>query len=907
VRDDARNDSRGNGGPHVHAALHAPAGIAHSARSAGAAAIARVDSERMELLLRLSELDRRLKQSRASEVHERDEELRACREGIAELHRQLEELRDSESWRLGNGIVRAVLPIGRLVATPLGPLLRVWRSRSANHDRVYRQAIAAGSPLATLDAIPAGRRRHTSDGPLASLVHELQWARADGPRLLEPVELTALRRALASTNGEPELEGRVRHLLALSDPIEPVSATSRGHSLVIDVRSLQFPLECGTKTHGEHVVRAVCSTLPRNMPVLMLTSPVLPDVAPALAALFDGRFVTGSTPLEDVSAFLQLPVFSNPNEQHDLGLLRAPWVRRAAVWLDAIIGRYPSSFLPDEAAFLEYQLGIEKLGRAGHVLALSEGSRAELPPNLDPATRVSISGSRPGLVGTDARAATITLPEDPYCVLVGNSFPHKNIASGVAAFARSHRARAERMQLIVIALLDDAQQVALRNLVASTRGNAASIAFLRQLERSDIARVIQEAEAVIVPSLHEGFSLPIVEALGLATPVVASDIPAHRELLGPDPAFAEPRDPRALAQALDEVLARRSEVLARQQRELATRYDPARLDRAAAELVTQLVRPLSPPDRMSSPRNRASRVRTREAAACTDVGMRGVLGQSKVCNLEDFSHPELVEVLREHLSHELVRFGPQFPRGREWRKHWEIAMAMRTFARAGLLDERHDFLGVGAGNEPTIFLLTRHAKRVVATDLYLEPGWEESANASMLTDPGWHWPFSWQRERLQVTPMNALSLQFPDESFHAIFSSSSIEHFGDRCSIALALDEMYRVLAPGGILSISSEYRIAGPPPGIPGLAMFDARDIDDLFVAERHWSLVDPFDDAVSPLTLETTADFETVAEDQRRQVHELGGHYTHLLEFASYPHIVLSRPPHVFTSFHVALRKGD
>jgi SAM-dependent methyltransferase len=362
-----------------------------------------------------------------------------------------------------------------------------------------------------------------------------------------------------------------------------------------------------------------------------------------------------------------------------------------------------------------------------------------------------------------------------------------------------------------------------------------------------------------------------------------------------------------LAEVLDEVLARRGDALARQLRELASRYDPVQLDRATAEVVAALVRPMSPPDHTSLPWDGASRVGVGETAAYTGVGPRRVLSRSKVCNLEDFSHPDLVEVLREHFSHELVRFGPQFPKGREWRKHWEIAMAMRTFARAGLLDGRHDFLGVGAGNEPTIFLLTRHARRVVATDLYLEPGWEESANTSMLTDPGWHWPFAWHPERLRVAHMNALDLRFPAESFHAIFSSSSIEHVGGRRSIARSLDEMYRVLAPGGILSISSEYRIAGPPPGIPGVAMFDAQDIDELFVAEREWSLLDPFNDSISPSTLETVADFATVNDDQRRQVDELGGHYTHLLEFASYPHIVLSRPPHVFTSFHVALRKHD
>jgi SAM-dependent methyltransferase len=278
-----------------------------------------------------------------------------------------------------------------------------------------------------------------------------------------------------------------------------------------------------------------------------------------------------------------------------------------------------------------------------------------------------------------------------------------------------------------------------------------------------------------------------------------------------------------------------------------------------------------------------------------------------VCNLEDFSHPELVDGLRRHFAHEVARFGPDFPTGREWRKYWEVAMAMRTFADAGLLDGQHDLLGVGAGNEPTLFLLTQYVRSVAATDLYLEPGWDETANASMLTDPASHWPFSWQPKRLQVAHMDGCDLRFPDESFHGIFSSSSIEHFGDRRAIARAVDEMYRVLAPGGTLSISSEYRIAGPGPGIPGVAMFDTSDIEELFVSGHGWELIDPFDDEISDTTLATTLDFDTVAEDQERQIRELGGYWTHLIEFSSYPHIVLSRPPHTFTSFHLALRKDD
>jgi SAM-dependent methyltransferase len=864
------------------------------------------ESERAELLLRLSELDRQLKWSRAHGAERWDEELHACRLGIAELHRQLDAIHTSESWRFGNRFTRAVLTVGRPVAIASTKLRRAWRSRAENRYRTYRQATSAGSPIATLDDPAAASEIDESHrGPLGSFVRVLRRARSDGPQLLEPNELHELRRVLASTNAEHELIDRARKLLTLLEPIDSDRSTGRGSgSLVIDVRALQIPIECGTKTHAEHVARAVCSAVPRRTRVLMLRSPALPDVPPQIAALFDGRFVPGATPLNEVSAFLQLMTFTRGDDRDDFDLLRAPWIRRAAVWLDAIMGRYPWSFLRTDATFLDYQLGIEKLGCADHVLALSASCRDELPPNLGPTTRVTISASRPGLTPADARSARISTPDEGYCVVMGNALPHKNIAGGVAAFAGSCRARRERLTLIVVAAaLDEAQRQAILRLMEAAGADPTSVAFLSELDRCDLAALIQGAEAVLVPSFHEGFSLPVVESIGLGTPVVASDIAAHRELLGPDPALADAADPVAMAGVLDEVLARRGEVLTRQRHALDDRYDPSRLDQVVTDIVGKLIPPA--PRHHPQMMARAASTRSRQPTAHSDSGSRSSLSHSKICNLEDFSHPELVDGLRRHFAHEVARFGPDFPKGREWRKYWEVAMAMRTFADSDLLDGRHDFLGVGAGNEPTVFLLTQYVRRVAATDLYLEPGWEETANASMLTDPASHWPFSWHPTRLQVAHMDACDLRFPDESFHGIFSSSSIEHFGDRQSIARALDEMYRVLAPGGTLSISSEYRIAGPGAGIPGVAMFDTRDIEELFVADRAWGLMDPFDDEVSAATLATALDFETAVEDQARQIGELGGYWTHLIEFSSYPHIVLSRPPYTFTSFHLALRK--
>jgi glycosyltransferase involved in cell wall biosynthesis len=57
-----------------------------------------------------------------------------------------------------------------------------------------------------------------------------------------------------------------------------------------------------------------------------------------------------------------------------------------------------------------------------------------------------------------------------------------------------------------------------------------------------LRRLMAGARALLMPSLAEGFGLPIIEALTLGTPVLASDLPAHREVGGDLACYLNPRD-----------------------------------------------------------------------------------------------------------------------------------------------------------------------------------------------------------------------------------------------------------------------------------------------------------------------------------------------------------------------------
>jgi glycosyltransferase involved in cell wall biosynthesis len=70
----------------------------------------------------------------------------------------------------------------------------------------------------------------------------------------------------------------------------------------------------------------------------------------------------------------------------------------------------------------------------------------------------------------------------------------------------------------------------------------------------ELAAIIAGARALLMPSFAEGFGLPVVEALKLGTPVIASDLPVFREIVADIPTFVACTDESAFADAIKSFL-----------------------------------------------------------------------------------------------------------------------------------------------------------------------------------------------------------------------------------------------------------------------------------------------------------------------------------------------------------------
>lgn len=195
--------------------------------------------------------------------------------------------------------------------------------------------------------------------------------------------------------------------------------------------------------------------------------------------------------------------------------------------------------------------------------------------------------------------------ERPTVLVVGINKPHKNIATLVEALAMIP---VERRPLLVSAgPRDERYPDALE--LARRRGIEADVRVLGRVAEDRLASLYRSATIFAMPTRAEGFGLPLLEALALGVPAIASDLPVLREVAGEAAHWAPPDDASAWALALSALLsdAPRRERLAALGLERARRFRYA----TAAERLAEEYRALVPALAEDSARGHA--VREREA------------------------------------------------------------------------------------------------------------------------------------------------------------------------------------------------------------------------------------------------------------------------------------------------------
>ena len=195
--------------------------------------------------------------------------------------------------------------------------------------------------------------------------------------------------------------------------------------------------------------------------------------------------------------------------------------------------------------------------RAAKVLTVSEFTRAQI---------VAWSGVPPEKVfnvrnGVDPAYHPGVGPYElpfPYLLCVSNRKPHKNEFRVVEAFARADLAAGMRLVFTgkPTAKLADCME---RHHV--TQG----VHFVGLVPEEKLPSLYRGAEALVFPSLYEGFGLPLLEAMACGTPVVTANTTALPEVAGDAALLVDPTSVEQIAGAMEQIVSDTS--LRRQLRE----------------------------------------------------------------------------------------------------------------------------------------------------------------------------------------------------------------------------------------------------------------------------------------------------------------------------------------------------
>lgn len=196
--------------------------------------------------------------------------------------------------------------------------------------------------------------------------------------------------------------------------------------------------------------------------------------------------------------------------------------------------------------------------RADRVIAISEATKHDLVrfynipegkvtvvyPGVDDFYRTPVST-------TDIEAGLAFYGiQEPYLLHVGSLSETRNVSGLLEAFALVRATRSDA-RLVLIGRsywgYDVGADIKKRNL-------GDSVVVIDYLPKHDLRLVYNGASALVMPSLFEGFGLPVAEAMACGTPVIASSTTALPEAVGGAGLLVDPTDAAAIAAAIHRVM-----------------------------------------------------------------------------------------------------------------------------------------------------------------------------------------------------------------------------------------------------------------------------------------------------------------------------------------------------------------
>jgi len=178
--------------------------------------------------------------------------------------------------------------------------------------------------------------------------------------------------------------------------------------------------------------------------------------------------------------------------------------------------------------------------RAKKVITVSQATADEIISHLGiPKSKIEITheGIDEKIIGSKQQKAS---DKEPYFLYVGNQYPHKNLHRFIKAYEVFVQEHQNAPKLYIVGKKDFFYYRTLKQLNSNLLKE--KVQFLGEVSDQHLSEYYANATALVAPSQMEGFDLPTVEAMANNCLVLASDIPAHREICGDAAIYFDPVD-----------------------------------------------------------------------------------------------------------------------------------------------------------------------------------------------------------------------------------------------------------------------------------------------------------------------------------------------------------------------------
>lgn len=202
-------------------------------------------------------------------------------------------------------------------------------------------------------------------------------------------------------------------------------------------------------------------------------------------------------------------------------------------------------------------LKLDALGlkRAEHLIAVSASTKSDLIRYLHvPEERVTVICN--GVDGNVFKPVLGHRFEFPFLLYVGSERPRKNLGTLLEAFSlikkQSHTM--PDLKLVKVGIAGRTDEFRKRTLQQVIRlGLETEVIFAGYVSDKDLAGYYSSALALVMPSIYEGFGLPIVEAMACGCPVICADSSSLPEIASEAAVYFAPHDAVELARLIREV------------------------------------------------------------------------------------------------------------------------------------------------------------------------------------------------------------------------------------------------------------------------------------------------------------------------------------------------------------------